>query len=119
MPKRRSLSSSGLVALFAAHDGKCHLCNGKIQVGEAWERSHPIPLELGGADDESNWACAHKACHRTHTSTVDIPNIARAKRRYAKHIGARKRSTFPGSRQSRWKKTISGRVVDRFTGEPL
>ena len=110
MPKRRSLSSSGLVALFAAHGGICHLCETKIQVGEAWERSHPIPLELGGADDESNWRPAHKRCHRTHTSTVDIPNIARAKRRYAKHIGARKRSTFPGSRQSKFKKRMDGKV---------
>ena len=109
MPKRRSLSPSGLVALFAAHGGICHLCETKIKPGEAWERSHPIPLELGGADDESNWRPAHKRCHRTHTSTVDIPNIARAKRRYAKHIGIRKRSTMPGGRQSRWKRKRMGR----------
>jgi 5-methylcytosine-specific restriction endonuclease McrA len=110
MPKRRSLSSSGLVALFAAHGGICHLCEAKIQVGEAWERSHPIPLELGGADDESNWRLAHKRCHRAHTSTVDIPNIARAKRRFAKHIGARKRSTMAGSRSSKFKRRMDGTV---------
>jgi len=116
---RRPLSVTRRVALFQSHAGVCHLCSGRIQAGEAWEVSHEIPLELGGADDEANMRPAHAKCHRAHTSTVDIPNIARAKRRYAKHIGARKRSTFLGSRQSRWKKTISGRVVDRFTGEPL
>ena len=113
MPKRRSLSSSGLVALFAAHGGICHLCEMKIQVGEAWERSHPIPLELGGADDESNWRPAHKHCHRAHTSTVDNPAIARAKRRYAKHIGARKKSIMPGSRGTKYKRMMNGETVLR------
>jgi 5-methylcytosine-specific restriction endonuclease McrA len=110
---RRPLSVTRRVALFQSHAGVCHLCSGRINAGEAWEISHDIPLELGGADDETNLAPAHAKCHRAHTSTIDIPNIARAKRRYAKHIGARKRSTFPGSRSSKFKKLMNGETVLR------
>lgn len=88
MTARRRISARDLAALFKAHKGRCHLCDGLIHAGEAWERSHPIPLACGGADDETNWAPAHKKCHRVHTSTVDAPTIAKVRRQYQAHIGA-------------------------------
>lgn len=92
---RRSLSTRERLRLFTLHGGVCHFCNGKITVGEAWEISHDIPLELLGADDDANRKPAHKKCHRHHTSTVDIPAIAKAKRREAAHTGAAaKRPSF-------------------------
>lgn len=64
------------------------MCGGKIDATrEAWEVSHEIPLELGGADDDANRLPAHKKCHRDHTSNVDAPNIAKAKRRELKNMG--------------------------------
>jgi 5-methylcytosine-specific restriction protein A len=88
MTKRRRISAKDRIALFQRECGLCHLCNGHIQAGEAWDISHEIPLELGGADDETNMKPAHRKCHRSHTAMVDAPMIAKAKRTEAKHLGA-------------------------------
>ena len=88
MTARKHISTRTRLAIFERHGGICHLCGGKVQAGEAWDVSHEIPLEIGGADDETNWLVAHRRCHRTHTATVDVPAIAKAKRREAKHKGA-------------------------------
>ena len=89
MIKRRRLSTRKRVALFNRKSGICHLCGGKVLAGEAWDNSHEIALELGGADDESNWNVAHRKCHRVRTNEVDIPLIAKTKRQHANHIGAK------------------------------
>lgn len=95
MTKRRRISTKDRVALFEREGGICHLCKGLVHAGEAWDVSHDIPLELGGADDEINWKVAHRKCHREHTRTVDVPNIAKAKRMQARHIGAKAPSSRP------------------------
>ena len=87
LTKRRRISTKDRVALFMREGGICHMCGGLV-IGKEWDVSHEIPLELGGADDETNWKVAHRKCHRDHTANVDIPNIARAKRREARNIGA-------------------------------
>lgn len=73
--------------LFHDKGGICHLCGGKVQPGEAWDVSHPIPLALGGADDESNWDVAHRKCHRVHTAKEDVPRIAKATRQHDRFHG--------------------------------
>lgn len=95
MTKRRQISTRDRVAIFSRHDGRCHMCGLPIQPGEAWEVSHEIPLELGGADDDTNRKPAHKKCHREHTAKVDQPMIAKAKRQEARHIGAKVSSSPP------------------------
>lgn len=115
MSKRRTWSERQRLALFLKHEGRCHLCGGKITPGEKWEVSHEIPLELGGADDDENCKPAHFKCHRVHTAEVDIPAIAKAKRRQARHLGAKppSRRPLPGSKGSKWKKKLDGTVVPR------
>jgi len=93
--------------LFAAKGGVCHLCSGRIMAGEAWDISHPIPLAIGGADDETNWDIAHRKCHRTHTAKVDQPKISKTERMRMKHVGAWK-SRHP---------MRSWRPLDRRTGD--
>jgi len=87
----------------------------KVSPGEEWDVSHDIPLEAGGKDDESNWLVAHRKCHRVHTSTVDMPLIAKVKRIHQNHIGAKlkSRNQLPGSKGSQWKKKMDGSVVRR------
>lgn len=94
MIKRHALSPTKRLRLFEASHGQCHICGQRIKPGEAWEVEHRIPLALGGADDETNTAPAHKACHVI-KSVTDFARIAKAKRMKIKHYGARKPSTFP------------------------
>ena len=98
MIARRRISTRDRAKLFAAHNGICHLCGLRIQPGEAWEVSHPIPLAAGGADDETNWAPAHKKCHAHQTSEIDAPLIAKVRRVQARHIGAKQSSGLIRSR---------------------
>lgn len=115
MATRRHISTSARVRLFAQHEGRCHICKEKIDgVRERWEVEHIIPLELGGADDPSNWAPAHVTCHKGKTKQ-DAADIGRARRVYARHIGAKapSRTPLPGGRGSRWKKKLNGTVEER------
>lgn len=96
------------------HDGVCHLCNMKVVPGQDWDVSHEQPLEAGGRDDASNWLVAHRKCHRAHTSSVDMPLIAKVKRVRHKHMGIeRKKSSFPGGKNSKLKRKMDGTVVRR------
>lgn len=91
--RRKHLSAKERLRLFTLHRGVCHFCSGRIDgTREAWDVSHEIPLELGGADDDVNRKPAHRKCHRAHTSAVDAPAIAKAKRREIKNMGAKPKS---------------------------
>lgn len=107
---RKHLSAKERLRLFALHGGRCSFCGGKISgEREAWDISHEIPIELGGADDDVNRRPAHRKCHRAHTAAVDAPNIARAKRREIKFRGAR-----PKPRAwSKFRKKMDGTIVLR------
>jgi len=48
-PRRKRLSTTERLALLERENATCHLCKGIIQPGQAWDVSHEIPLELGGA----------------------------------------------------------------------
>jgi len=101
------------VALFTKHGGVCHICGGKINVGEGWDVEHVIPFAMGGEDSESNWAPAHRNCHRTKT-TNDVGKIAKAKRSEARHIGANvSRSPLPFGKRSPFKRKLDGTIVLR------
>ena len=113
---RRRLTALQRARIFDSHEGVCTFCRLKIDgVREPWDVSHDVPLALGGADDETNWRPAHQSCHRQHTAEVDAPQIAKAKRVRAKHIGAKPPPKRPmaGSRASKWKKRLDGTVVRR------
>lgn len=120
MTSRRSrLSTTARLELLQREKHTCHLCRGLISIGQAWDVSHEIPLELHGADDDANRRAAHRKCHRVHTAAVDLPAIARAKRIEASHHGARvARRPMRGGRIDPLKRKMDGTVVVRDTGKP-
>lgn len=53
-----------------------------------------------------------ECCHDPKTYQHDLPAIARAKRREAKHLGVKKpKRKWPGT--DRWKRKVSGQTVER------
>lgn len=112
MTARKSLSPMARLKVFETTGGVCHICSQRIQVGEKWEVEHVIPLALGGEDGGTNLKPAHVDCHKG-KSKSDAARKAKADRMRVNHLGARKPSTFPGSRDSKFKKRMDGSVVLR------
>jgi len=111
----RRMSPTRRARIFQAHGGVCHICGQVIDgTRERWDADHVIALEISGDDSDENLRPAHEACHRAKTSMEDAPTIAKAKRVQRKHFGAhRPKATIPGSRGTKWKRTLDGRTVRR------
>lgn len=111
--KRRTISTRERVTLFQTHGGICHICQGRIAIGDAWEVEHVIPLAQGGEDGGDNLRPAHVRCHAGKTA-VDAGDTARAKRREARHLGAKaSRTPLPFGKRSPLKRKINGQIVRR------
>lgn len=115
--KRKNMTPRLRLKVWEAHKGMCAICGGKIDgVRERWVLEHLVPLSLGGADDESNMAPVHEGCAmaKTFGKSGDIAKAAKAKRVKSKHLGIKKsKNPLPGGKGSKWKKKISGGVVQR------
>lgn len=111
---RREFPAKVKVAAFQRANGHCEKCGTYIIAGAQYD--HRIPDALGGEPTLENCVCLCAKCHRSKTSTVDVPMIAKAKRIEAKRVGAKKsKNPLPGSRATRWKRKIDGSVVRRDT----
>jgi hypothetical protein len=88
------------------------LCDSRIDgVRERWIVEHIRALELGGADEFDNLGPAHEAC-AAHKTRDDHQRAAQAKRQKLRHIGANApKGPLPFGRASRWKRTLSGKIV--------
>jgi 5-methylcytosine-specific restriction endonuclease McrA len=110
---RREFPDKVKLAAFQRCGGCCEIpgCNAKLAPGK-FTYDHRIPDQLGGEPDLDNCQVICRECDKDKTST-DAGDIARAKRRERKHIGIRKRSTFPCGKDSKFKKKVGGEVVLR------
>src|SRR3546814_13527276 len=74
---------------------------------------------LGGAPTLENCQCICKACDAVKTNGGDLPQIAKAKRQQANHLGARppSRNPLPGSRGSKYKPPNEGDRTNVETGK--
>lgn len=98
--------------VFERAGGVCYLSGIKIRPGDKWEVEHVLALALGGEHRESNMAPALVAAHKIKTR-ADRTIKAKNDRVRKRHLGLRKPSKFACSRDSKWKKKISGEVVAR------
>jgi len=109
---RRAWSTTVRMRVLDRFERKCQLCFGEIGT-KGFDLDHRVPLAIGGEDVESNLEPLCVPCHRLKTKG-DVGDIARAKRREAKHLGGRapSRNPMPGGRASPYRKKISGEVVE-------
>jgi 5-methylcytosine-specific restriction protein A len=97
---------------FDRAEGKCELCGVRLTFGK-YAYDHIIPDGLGGEPTLENCQVACNPCHSEKTGKQDIPRIAKVKRIRDREKGIKKRSYFPGSKDSGWKKKMDGTVERR------
>lgn len=99
MIARRRITQALRVRVHDRHEGRCHICRLKIDTPkQSWDVEHIKPLWLGGSDDESNMAPAHKSCHQGKSAEETTPR-AKGTRIRARHLGLKKPRTI-----TRWRK---------------
>lgn len=109
---RREFRKSVKLAAWQRCGGYCEQCHLKI-IGVP-EYDHVLADGLGGEPTLENCQVLCVKCHRIKTATEDIPKIAKADRIRKKSVGLGSRGRpIPGSRRSKWKRTVSGEVVER------
>jgi 5-methylcytosine-specific restriction endonuclease McrA len=99
--------------VFERFDGICQITRRKIRAGDAWAIDHIVPLADGGSHCETNLVPVLEIAHRQKTGQE---NTERAKVRAvkSKHFNIRsEKAPMPGSRKSKWKRTMDGRTVER------
>lgn len=101
--------------VFARYDGVCQVTGRKIGPADLWDLDHEIALINGGEHRENNLrpVLRHGAAHRLKTAT-DMKTKAKIARVQGRHLSLSKsRALLPGGKASKWKKKISGEVVER------
>jgi 5-methylcytosine-specific restriction endonuclease McrA len=78
---RKAMTPARKRRLHAQHNGLCTYCSQETEVmGPTVVYDHEIPLELGGADDDSNLGPIHASpCNKIKTA-ADIRQIAKMRR---------------------------------------
>lgn len=99
--------------VFEAHHGRCWRTGRKIMPGEAWQLDHVIALINGGENRESNLAPILAGKPHREKTAEDVAEKSKVARIRLRHLGIRPKSRFPGSRDSKLKKKVSGEVVAR------
>jgi len=99
---------------FMRSNGRCECGCGRKILGTP-EYHHAVPAAIGGEATLENCVVMDPKCHRVRTARLDVPQIAKTKRIYAKRTGSgRTKRTFPGGKGSRWKKKVDGTTIPRF-----
>ncbi|GJD51112.1 hypothetical protein OPKNFCMD_3863 [Methylobacterium crusticola] len=118
---RSPLRPSQKLALLEAQNHVCPLCTREIRPGDRPRDEHLRALGLGGTNALANRAMVHGRCAdaKTRGPAGDLAKIADAKRQKRKAFGFEtSHRPMPGSRSDRLKRTLTGGMVLRATGEP-
>ena len=112
-------------AAFARSGGTCEChrvpflnrpegCGGQLGDGNIFYE-HINPDNIRADNSLDNCAVLTRTCWREKTYQYDKPTIAKANRRRDRSRGIRRGSgrSFPTNKGGRWKKKISGEVVER------
>jgi hypothetical protein len=112
--KRDALKRSGqcceaIGRMYGLQEGQ--RCNAPLAYGVEFDH---VILDANSKDNSlENCAAVCIKCHKFKTTKHDTPLAAKTQRQQDMALGIRRRSTFPGGRDSRLKRKISGEVVAR------
>ena len=112
---RRNFTRKTRAAVFLRAGGCCENpdCGARLKTGEGIY-DHVLPDALGGEPTEENCKLICSTCNKAKTAD-DVRRIRKADRQRDKLSGAFKRrgKSIPGSKDTPWKKKLSGEVVRR------
>lgn len=105
------------IRVWERAEGRCQAgCGRKLRPAvDGWDLDHRVALVNGGEHRERNLQVACSWCHRAKTAE-DVAEKAVVARKKRKHLGLKPRSSLS---HPKYRKTMSGQVVDRRTGEPV
>jgi len=101
-----------MVRVFERANGQCKKCTRKLFPGD-WDCDHIVALINGGEHRERNLqVLCRDPCHSGKTR-ADVKTKSVTYRKKKANLGLRKKSKFPGSKDSPWKRKITGKWVRR------
>ena len=102
-----------ILRVLEKYGGKCAETGVKIRAGGGWQMDHIIALTNGGENRETNLQPLITKAHKEKTA-ADVATKAKDRRIKSKHLGiAKPKSSFSGSKNSKWKRKVDGTVVPR------
>jgi 5-methylcytosine-specific restriction endonuclease McrA len=116
MTRRKEFTKRTKASAFTRANGRCEKCTRKVgDGGERCEFDHKVSCEDGGDNSLDNCCvlCVHCHSHKTHK--VEAPAKAEGRRHTLKRAGVKKKTpnNLPGSKDSGWKRKITGEWVRR------
>lgn len=97
--------------VFERYNKRCYLSGVLLRPGH-WETEHIIAIINGGENRESNLAPIAIEPHKE-KSKLDLKIKSKGYRIRKRNAGIRKKSKFPGSKDSPWKRKLDGTWVRR------
>ena len=120
MGDRQEFKRAVKAAAWERCRGCCEGCGHQFQDGEREEYDHIVPDALRKNASLENCQVLCAGCHLEKTKG-DVTRIAKAKRVSKKHEGTFRptRNVIPGSKASHFRRSLSGKVTIRKTGETI
>lgn len=117
MADRQEFKRAVKSAAWGRCNGRCEGCGHEFRDGEREEYDHIVPDALRKNASLENCQVLCADCHLAKTRG-DVTRIAKAKRVSKKHTGTFRptRNIIPGSKASRFRCGLSGKVTIRNTG---
>ncbi len=107
MTRRAEFTRTTKLAAWERSGGCCENCERKISPGDGPEYDHIIADEHGGGNGLENCQVLCTNCHKPKTR-ADMRVTVRGRKARARHAGADKpKRIMPGSRASKWRKTVN------------
>ena len=111
---RIRLSQQKIAKLFLERGCICGQCKRKLGASDDWIVEHVLALENGGSNDWHNLGITCTRC-KPAKDAADHGAAAKSRKSATRFVVSRsmRQSSFPGGRNSKFKKKLNGEVVER------